>query len=411
MRRISWKRGMRLTDDILRASDECTSEFIGRALILAAGGRFGLLPSSRPFELTVNIGGNVIDVESLSCLAVTKGGLLIDVQYDTKYTNSHDTRVIIPEGINTQEFILTLNANPSQWIETQDGFEEPVYTFSLLASEMPVPDNALPIGRIVEDCGWRLDDVDFVPPCLLVSSHYKYVELLKRFSDLLATIDTKAQSYISSSGKNAIRIFWPVIQQLRIAVSKEIDMMTPMTLLSNVQKCVSAFTCACDLENSITLANDKMFKNYVLAPYNYQDAYVRIKVGLELCFSIAQMVENLESKKEEPKAPRQEKLKAPFIDEDQLFQNCKKRDVSIPVILPTPKAKVFYSTDGSEPSRALPAHGKIIVSNNFNKRKVAEQDQELTVKLKAVMNGTSSDTATYVITLHKDYKDWDGYTI
>ena len=180
MKRISWKRGMRLTDDILRASDECTSEFVGCALALAAGGRFGLLPSSRPFELVVNIGGNVVDVESLSCLAVTKGGLLVDAQYDTKYTNSFDTRVFIPEGLDTQEFILTLNASPTQWKETHDGFEEPVYTFSLLTPDTPVPNDALPIGHIVEDHGWRLDDVDFVPPCLFVSSHYKYEELLKQ---------------------------------------------------------------------------------------------------------------------------------------------------------------------------------------------------------------------------------------
>lgn len=401
---------MRLTDEILRASDECTSEFVGRALFLASGGRFGLLPASRPFDIFLNIGGNALDVESLSCLAVTKNGTLIDVKYDTRYTNHIDNHVEIPEGLNSQEFILTVNVE-EQWFETIDGYEEPVYTFSLLVPDTPLPDNSFPIGHIVEDHGWRLDDVDFVPPCLFVNSHYKFEELLKRFSDLLASIDSKARANISSTGKDAIRIFWPIIQQIRIAISKETDLMTPMTLLSNVQKCVSAFTCACDIESSIILSNEKMFRNYVLAPYNYQDAYQRIKVGLELCFSIDQMIEKLEVKKKETAAPRQESLGAPYIPEDQLYQNCKSRNVSITVINPVSGAKVFYSIDGSNPSRALPSNGKLVVSNNFNKKKVPENDQELTIMLKAVMKGVSSDVSTFVVTLHKDYKEWDGYII
>lgn len=401
---------MRLTDEILRASDECTSEFVGRALLLASGGRFGLLPASRPFDISLNIGGNALDVESLSCLAVTKNGTLIDVKYDTRYTNHIDNHVEIPEGLNSQEFILTVNVE-EQWYETIDGYEEPVYTFSLFVPDTPLPGNSFPIGHIVEDHGWRLDDVDFVPPCLFVNSHYKFEELLKRFSDLLASIDSKARANISSTGKDAIRIFWPIIQQIRIAISKETDLMTPMTLLSNVQKCVSAFTCACDIESSIILSNEKMFRNYVVAPYNYQDAYQRIKVGLELCFSIDQMIEKLEVKKKETAAPRQESLGAPYIPEDQLYQNCKSRNVSITVVNPVSGAKVFYSIDGSNPSRALPSNGKLVVSNNFNKKKVPENDQELTIMLKAVMKGISSDVSTFVVTLHKDYKEWDGYII
>ncbi len=43
---------MRLTDDVLRASDNSTAEFISNALALAAAGRFGLFPSASPFELS-----------------------------------------------------------------------------------------------------------------------------------------------------------------------------------------------------------------------------------------------------------------------------------------------------------------------------------------------------------------------
>ena len=53
---------MRLTDDILKASDDCTTELVGNALALAAAGRFGLFPSSSPFELSLNINNGIVDV-------------------------------------------------------------------------------------------------------------------------------------------------------------------------------------------------------------------------------------------------------------------------------------------------------------------------------------------------------------
>ena len=148
MKRIAWKRGMRLSDDILRASDDHMAEVISKAFVLAANGRFGLIPSHLPFELTLNIGKGFIDVESLTCLAITKGGQLIDAQYDTRYNNTFDTRVIIPETPGIEEYILTINTQLGQWKETLDGCEEPVYTFSLIAPDTVVPDNAMPIAHI-----------------------------------------------------------------------------------------------------------------------------------------------------------------------------------------------------------------------------------------------------------------------
>ena len=172
---------MRLTDDILRASDSCTAEYVGNALVLAAAGRFGLLPSSTPFSLSVDISQGVVTVESLTCLAVTRGGHLIDVHYDTKYTNTFDTRVRIPENSNVQEYILAINASEGEWNDTNDGFEEPVHSFSLFPANSPVPTQSMPVARLVNDYGWRLDEVNFVPPCLFVSSHYKYADLLNQF--------------------------------------------------------------------------------------------------------------------------------------------------------------------------------------------------------------------------------------
>ena len=394
---------MRLTDEVLRASDDSIIELVGNSLALAAAGRFGLLPSTH-FDLSVNISKGLVDVESLNCTAVTKSGNVIDAHYDTKFTNSFDTRIQIPEGSDEKEYVLTINYT-GQWKDSNDGYEEPIYTFSLMASNSSIPSNSLPIARIVDEYGWRVDEIDFVPPCLFISSHQKYNELLKQFSDVLTEIDNKAKNLLHSNGKDIIRVFWPIVQQLMITVNKEQDLMTPMGLLANVQKCVSAFTCACELDDYIDLADADRFRDYIYAPYNYKDSYHRIKEGLNLCFSINEKVSKLN---EGPQAPST--IEAPTIANSQLIKRCTNSKARIQVTNNVSGATVYYSIDGSEPYHSLKGQD-IQLESGFNNLRKREPDKIVMVKLKAVLNGIESNTNTYEITLQKDIERWTGIEI
>ncbi|WP_455663866.1 hypothetical protein [Phocaeicola sp.] len=317
LKRICWKKGMRLTDEILTAADDSTSELVSNALVLAAAGRFGLFPSSHPFEILVNFNKNMIDVESLNCLAITKGGNLIDAEYDTMYSNTFDTRVAIPNADEDEVFLLTINAQRNEWRDTNDGYCEPVYSFGLVPENSPLADCAMPIARIVNEYGWRMDEVDFVPPCLYVSSHRKFAELCGQFLDTLRLIDASAVKQMHSDGRNAIKIFWPIVQQLLITMEKEQDLMTPMMLFANVQKCVSSFLCACTLDEYLDLSDSELFQNYVRSPYNYKDVYKRIKEGLEFCVSINgkiekfQEVNKVQPEKEKVVQPPKEEKRRP----------------------------------------------------------------------------------------------------
>ena len=235
-KRISWKKGMRLTDEVLSMSDNCTSELIGKALVLSAGGNFGLFPNSRPFSLSLDINKNIIDVVSMNCLGITRDGTLIDVNYDTNYTNSFDTRTTIPGSSEDAVYILCISAT-GEWRDTNDGLCESVYSFSIIDENSSVPANALPIARIVYDeyC-WRMDEINFVPPCLFVSSHDKYEEQYLRFKQLLGKLDTILPHKFITEQKDALKIYWPIVQQLAITIDKERDFMTPMMLLGNIQK-------------------------------------------------------------------------------------------------------------------------------------------------------------------------------
>lgn len=405
-KRICWKKGMRLTDDILRASDNSTMELIGNALALAAAGRFGLIPSTSPFELSLNINKGLVDVEQLSCLAVTKGGFLIDAHYDTRFTNTFDTRVQIPEVNGEKELILTINAYTDKWKDSNDGYEEPEYSFSLIVPNSPLPANSLPIARIVDEYGWRMDDADFVPPCLYITSHQKYIELKKQFEEVLVAIDTKSRNLLHSNGKEAIRIFWPIIQQLMITINKESDLMTPMELLANVQKCVSAFTCACDLDEYINLADADKFRNYVYTPYNYKDAYLRIREGLELCFSINEKVGKLDEGTLKPSS-----IEAPTISDSQLIKRCTNSKARVQITNNAEGATVYYTVDGGEPTQSSKSGQMIQIDSGFNNSRKREPDKIVTVRVKAFLNGLYSNTNTYEITLQKDIERWTGIEI
>ena len=405
-KRVCWKKGMRLTDDVLRASDSKMIELVGNAFALASAGRFGLFPSSIPFELSLNITKGFVDVELLDCVAVTRGGDFIDVHYDTKYTNTFDTRIPIPETNGEKELILTIDSHAERWRDTNDGYEEPVYSFSLIAINSPVPTNSLPIAHIVDEYGWRMDDIDFVPPCLYVTSHPKYLELLKKFAEVLADMDNKAKHVLHSSAKEAIRIFWPVVQQLMITVDKEYDLMTPMGLLANVQKCVAAFTCACELDDYLNLADADKFKNYIYAPYNYKESYQRIKEGLELCFSISEKIEKLGNTPQGPST-----IEAPTIANSQLIKRCTNSKARVQVTNNVPGAIVFFSIDGSEPTQSLKSGQMITIDSGFNNSRKREPDKTIIVKVKANLNGINSNINTYEITLQKDIERWTGIEI
>ena len=400
---------MRLTDDIMRASEDATIARIGNALILAAAGRFGLLPSARPFQLALNISSDSVEIQALDCLAVTRGGNLIDVQFDTKYTNHLDNRVLIPNGIGKNEMFLTISVDPKRWEETLNGYEEPIYSFSLIGVNSPVPDTALPIAHLVyleQVGGWHIDEEDFLPPCLFVSSHWKYMELLNQFVQNLSEIESKVFRQLQGGTNDTFfSIFWPLLQQVFIDTDKSRDLMTPMTFLANIQKLVAAFTSSCKFDKDMTLTNADSLRNYALTPYYYANTYSMIKQGLKFCLSINNNMDQFETKTPEPQKTYY-KLEAPYISDDQLYQKCRSSTVSVPVINNVQGAKLLYSTDGSMPLKPVPADGKIRIKNKFNAAKEPEPDQNVTVKLKAFLNGSESDVNTFIVILHKDYNVW-----
>ncbi len=178
-KRISWKKGMRLTDEILRASDKCVIESLNHAYRLGISGRFGLIPSINGFHISININKDFLDVEELECLAITQNGNLIDIKFDTGYTKTNYTSVIIP---STEEnaMLLIVKVKNNEWTDIDETYCEPTYTFSLISENTKLDPNSFPIARIVNEYGWRIDDINFIPPCVNISSHWIFEKQAKQ---------------------------------------------------------------------------------------------------------------------------------------------------------------------------------------------------------------------------------------
>lgn len=403
---------MRLTDEILRKAADCTEEQVSTALMLSSAGRLGLLPNVREFNLQIDINNGFIEVGALDCLGLTKAGCLVDVQFDTQFSSSFDTRVSLPASSATV-LLLLIEAHPSEWHEVNDGYEQPTYSFSLIPEDSPVSPYALPIGRLVNEneYGWHVDDIDFVPPCLLVSSHRKFVEQQQAFYELLLTLDERLMRQSRSDGRNLMRIFWPEVRNALITVDKEQDTMTPMQLFGHVQRVVSSFTIAIELDDVLNISEEdkQAFNQYALARYNYKDVYRRIKEGLALNATISEKMERLQAAPEP--APRPNQPKAPTIADDQLLKKCTNTKARITITNNEPGATVYFSTDGTEPSNALAKGMSFSVSNGFTNDRKREPDKTITVKVMAKLNGVCSRINTYEITLHKYIERWTGIEI
>lgn len=403
---------MRLTDEILKKAYDCTEEQVNTAMMLSAAGRFGLLPNAREFNLQIDINNGFIEVGGLDCLGLTKGGCLIDVQFDSQFTTSFETRVSLPDS-SAKVLMLLIEAHPSEWYDVNDGYEHPTYSFALIPENSPMSPYALPIGRLVNEneYGWHMDDINFVPPCLFVSSHRKFVEQQQAFYELLVKIDENLMKQSHSDGRNMMRIFWPKVRNTLITTDKEQDTMTPMQLFGNIQRIVSSFTIALELDDVLNLSDEdkQAFNQYALARYNYKDVYKRINEGLALNARISEKMERLQAAPEP--APRQNQPKAPTISDDQMLKKCTNTKARITITNNEPGATIYFTTDGTAPSPTSAKGTNISVANGFSNDRKREIDKTIIVKVMAMLNGVNSRINTYEITLHKNIERWTGIEI
>ena len=287
-KRICWKKGMRLTDEVLLAADKCTAEAISQSLMLASAGRFGLLPSLRPFQLSLNIASGYVEVTHLDLLAITRAGDVIDLNLAGGITDTSNTH--IPLSNDEEELFLTVNVQSEAWKDNEDGYMEPTYTFELVTPQSALSEHAMPIAHLIHNGEWEEDTTRFLPPALYLSGHHRWDELRVQLVDILKSICEKTKPQAQSLVKTAVSIYWPIVQKELIKANTEHETMTPATLLGSIQNVVGGFAIACEVDEILTLEDATIFYNFTQVPYNYQKAYLRIKQGIGMCRAINEKI-------------------------------------------------------------------------------------------------------------------------
>ena len=285
--KVTWKKGMRLTTDVFNALDFSNEECVRLSNLVATGGRMGLIPVNKPFEISVNVSNNVLEVVSLSCHGVTKSGKIVDIDFDSNYTNTFDTRISIPNANPDEAFLLIVKLHDKQLREVNEIYSEQAYSFVLINENSPMDCDSLPIGCLVNQYGWRLDETDFVPPCLYTNAHFKFVELVNRALLVLKSISDRCLNANNCVALHLLGTLWSAVVGSLIDIEKSTEQLTPEELFAAIQKVISAFVIGCSIDEYISLENADPFMAYHQKPYDGRNIYRDILKGIELCSEIA----------------------------------------------------------------------------------------------------------------------------
>lgn len=305
-KKVTWKKGMRLSADIFDAADSAYEEAMRQAVLPGTSGRYGLFTSPNTFDLTLNVTNNFLEILSLSCHAVTKSGRVIDIEFDSNFTHTFDTQIALPAAGEDEAFFLVVKMHNKEWREVDDVYSEARYTFELVGENSPVDDNSLPIGLIVNRYGWRLDEMNFVPPCLSVSAHPRYIDQLNRAKGYAKNMAELCSSAECSRARIFLANIWPAAMHATIRLDKERDTLTPNALFAEVQQLIGAYVIGSSLDREVDFENREPFMSYLQKPYDAKNIYRDIELGLSLCADISHHVGLVAQLAEAPEPPRPE---------------------------------------------------------------------------------------------------------
>ncbi|MCH5224521.1 MAG: hypothetical protein J1D77_00930 [Muribaculaceae bacterium] len=311
-KRVIWRRGMRLSSETFELMERLHATGVNAAAKLGAGARMGLYCGEKPFELGVNVQGNFLEVTTLRCDAITRGGVLVNIEFDSRFTNNKDTRVEIPSGAESKALYLVLEIDPEGWMETGVETVEQEFLFKLRTDESALGDNELPLGLLVYEYGWRLDETSFVPPCLYVEAHDKYVRQLSRAVNLAKEMMNKCLSFTKVTEINLLSRLLETSTDVFHRLDKERDFLTPEELLVGVERLVGAFVIGCQLEEELELDDPDPYYDYIRKTYDKKNLYRDIETGLNLVAEINNKLELAFTAKHEKPKP---KIK-PEVEED-----------------------------------------------------------------------------------------------
>lgn len=284
--KVTWKKGMRLTADIFNSMDTAYFSVFKQLSLISSAGRLGLYTALKPFEISVNVSDNILEVVSLRCNGITKSGQIVEIDFNSEFSHTFDTRVPIPQVNENESLLLVVKIHDSEWREINETLSEIRYSFALIGENTKIGDDALPIGRVVNQFGWRLDETDYVPPSLFLSSHPKFNKQLLSAIALVKDVYIRCQSSSGCEAKILLASVWNGSSMAWHRLDKERDTLTPSQLFSILQSYITSFVIGCSIDEHVSLEEPEPFIQYGNMTLDIKSLYRDIEMGLSLCEEI-----------------------------------------------------------------------------------------------------------------------------
>ena len=195
--RINWKPGMELTAQTFLDMD-ANLDFRQQVAIRAALGDrcMGLLPETT-FDCSGSFYVNKFEIERFRCTALLASGKIIQVD--------EPVSISVPM-LYGSVYYLTVGFGTGQSTFEKEGvpYIRPQYSYAIHTIEEVMSNDVLPITRFVVNNGTFAVDNDFVPPCLMLSSHKVFNELKQHYAEQLLKL-AEHKNLKEGDGKRAMQ--------------------------------------------------------------------------------------------------------------------------------------------------------------------------------------------------------------
>lgn len=279
--RVDWKAGMRLTDEIFRASDEFYVACLQPLYSVLVNGNYGLLDLPI-FRYELNDAN--LSITELQINAISFSGKLIQLSFN------RSERMLF-QNINlpnvSEPIIMYIDKSSDKTIKvTDEKANVPLCDADyqiLVKLESKHYDNpdAVPFARFVYNHGWS-NDSSYIAPCISLRANGVLLRAASNYVVELETLKKALKEACDTDQYILVMSVLPVLNQISIEIQKEADSMTPRHLISLMQTGIQILCDLSDTEGGIAIPEKNRCISFVESHYTPYVISELINEGINL---------------------------------------------------------------------------------------------------------------------------------
>ena len=304
--RVAWQAGMRLTDEIFRASDEYYLSCLQPLYSVLVNGDYGFLtlPIFR-YELTES----TLSVTELDASAISYSGKLIRLSF-TREERALFQNINLPS--TTEPIVLFIDNTSDKTIKVTDSeksvplCDADYHILVKLESEHYNNPDAIPFARFIYKHGWS-QDPGFIAPCISLRSNGALLRAASNYVVELESVIKALKNAIDTGQYVMIMSALPLLVRITVEVQKESDKMTPRHLITLMQEGVQILLTLSEIEDAVIVPERERCLAFVESHYTPYIISELITEGIYLTHALTNLPQSFgvrEVRKPEPETER-----------------------------------------------------------------------------------------------------------